>query len=122
MKVLIVEDNPTDSKLLAAVASMSGCTVQAAPSAEEALLTMKQCLPDVILLDLKLPGMDGFEFLRRVRRNPLTHAVPVIALTAYPARYLAQLHHTDRIEWMFKPIDTRELPARLLQAVGRSPP
>jgi CheY-like chemotaxis protein len=84
MKVLIIEDEPTDRKLKDAVLKMSGHIVRERATAEEAVDAITADKPDVIGLDLRLPGMDGLTLARQLKVNPGTGQIPMVAITAYP--------------------------------------
>jgi DNA-binding response OmpR family regulator len=81
--ILIVEDNAMQSKLVSFLLEEAGHTVQIAESGERALEVLRSFRPDLILMDLQLPGKDGLELTRDLRLNPIHHATPIIALTAY---------------------------------------
>jgi len=81
--ILVVEDDPS-SLLLATVAlERDGFAVDGAGSAEEARELISRHQPQLILMDIRLPGMDGLEFTRELKSNPLTASIPVIARTAH---------------------------------------
>lgn len=80
--VLIVEDNPMTLRLLRTYLDKAGFGTLAAPSGEEALQQMKDTLPDIILLDVVMPGIDGFETCRHLKNSPATKDIPVIFMTA----------------------------------------
>lgn len=80
--VLVVEDEDDISHIVRYNLQKEGFSVQCVPSAEKALQQLKLHPPDVIVLDLMLPGMDGLEFCRLVRKDPLTEAIPIVMLTA----------------------------------------
>jgi two-component system, sensor histidine kinase and response regulator len=80
--VLVVDDLPQNVRLMDAVLSPRGFTVLSASSGEEALAALAQHLPDVVLLDVMMPGMDGYETCRRIRVLPEVGDVPVLFLTA----------------------------------------
>ncbi len=108
--ILIVDDNPTNLKLARLVLEADGFQVRVATDAEEALACMESNPPDLILMDLQLPGIDGLELTRRIKADP-THAQrPILALTAY-----AMKGDEDRARaagcdgYLTKPIDTRSL-------------
>jgi CheY-like chemotaxis protein len=82
-KVLVIEDNPLNLELVTDLLEASGCVVCHARTAEEGLHLAQTTLPDVILMDLSLPGMDGLAATRAIRANPATRHLPVIALTAH---------------------------------------
>lgn len=118
MKVLVIEDDPTDLKLMGAVLKISGHSVSEKTSAEGALEAIVADNPDVILLDLRLPGMDGLTLIRRLKANAGTRRIPVVAVTAYPERYGREdLLAAGCEACIIKPIDTREL-ARQVEVVG----
>jgi CheY-like chemotaxis protein len=110
VKVLVIEDNPIDSKLARAVVQTGGHDSFGQNSVEGALEALRAYRPDVILLDLNLPGIDGIRFARELRRYPDTCDIPIVAVTVYP-------HHYRRVDVLsagcaiciFKPINTREL-------------
>src|SRR5690349_17617790 len=81
--ILVVEDNEMQSKLVSFLLQEAGHTVQAAACAEEALEMLRSFSPDLILMDLDLPGMDGLELTRTLRRDPAHSMRPIISLTAY---------------------------------------
>jgi two-component system cell cycle response regulator len=119
MKVLVVEDHPTDLKLMSAVLSVNGHIVRGTTSAEEAVDAIATEKPDVILLDLRLPGMDGLALARRLKANADTRSIPIIAVTAYPERYRREeLLAAGCDVCIIKPIDTRKL-SNALEATER---
>ncbi|MFO7535637.1 MAG: response regulator [Kiritimatiellia bacterium] len=81
--ILMVEDNPTNMKLFSLMLESVGHKVLWAESGELGLPMAEQEKPDLILMDIGLPGMDGLEATRRLKQNPLTSAIPVIAVTAH---------------------------------------
>ena len=84
MNILLVEDDPTDMKLLSAVLNYSDHRVLEKASAEQAADEIKARKPEVILLDLKLPGMDGLTLARRLKQDPATKHIPIVAITSAP--------------------------------------
>jgi CheY-like chemotaxis protein len=83
----VIEDDPTHLKLAKLVLSAAGHNVSDAEAAEQALDAIKQEKPDVILLDLVLPDMDGLTLVRKLKADPETRAIPVVAVTAYLDRF-----------------------------------
>ena len=81
--VLIVDDNPINLKLARVVLSAEGLEVRTAMSAEEALTVLETFTPRLILMDIQLPGLDGLELTRQLKRDPERHDIIVLALTAY---------------------------------------
>ena len=80
--ILIVEDNPANMKLAAYVLESAGHTVLAATDAEAGLTLARSALPDLILMDIQLPGMDGLVATAQLKADSATRAIPVVALTA----------------------------------------
>ena len=82
-RILLVEDNPVNRKLARNVLRSRGYEVWEVASGEEALSLLGERRPDLVLMDLQLPGMDGLEVTRRIKARPETAEVPVVALTAH---------------------------------------
>jgi two-component system cell cycle response regulator DivK len=80
--ILVVEDNERNLKLLRDVLEYAGYHVHAARTAEDGIALAVTEPPDLVLMDLQLPGIDGVEALRRLRRSPRTAGIPVVAVTA----------------------------------------
>jgi two-component system, cell cycle response regulator DivK len=81
-KILIIEDNATNMKLATILLESAGYTVLSATDAEAGLTSARSEQPDLILMDIHLPGMDGLEATMLLKRDDATRAIPVIALTA----------------------------------------
>ncbi|HEY0829722.1 MAG TPA: response regulator [Candidatus Dormibacteraeota bacterium] len=106
--ILVVEDNEANQMLVRAVLELDGYRVVLAGSASEALEQLKQCSPDLILMDVQLPGEDGLSLTRRLKHDPATEAIPVVALTAHAMtgdREVAM--RAGCAGYIAKPIDTR---------------
>ena len=80
--ILIVEDNPANMRLTRNILASQGFSVVEAPSGEEAMRLLEKQKPDLILMDLQLPGVDGLSLTRRIKADPRTREIPTIALTA----------------------------------------
>jgi CheY-like chemotaxis protein len=80
--ILVVEDNERNLKLLRDVLEYAGYEVRAAQTAEDGIALAVSKPPDLVLMDLQLPGIDGMEALRRLRQSPRTAGIPVVAVTA----------------------------------------
>ncbi len=81
-KVLVIEDNPANMKLVSLLLLNVGHTVLCAVDAETGLTLARDDQPDLILMDIQLPGMDGLAATSLLKQDPLTATIPVIALTA----------------------------------------
>ena len=109
--VLLVEDNEKNLKLARDVLEYAGFTVLVAMTGEEAVLRAHEARPDLVLMDLQLPGMDGFEVLRRLRGDDATANIPVVALTAFAMQQDRERARGAGFEgYLVKPIDVRQFP------------
>jgi CheY-like chemotaxis protein len=81
--ILVVEDDPSSRLLATAALEGDGFAVDAAGSAEEARMMISRRKPQLILMDIRLPGMNGLEFTKELKSKPETAGIPVIALTAH---------------------------------------
>jgi DNA-binding response OmpR family regulator len=111
VRALIVEDDPQNAALLAIVLGEAGCEVRVTRSAEEARLALEGFRAQVIVLDLALPGMDGVEFVRRLKAEPTTRGIAVIAVTASDARGEALAAGCS--DFVRKPLDVGSFPLRV---------
>jgi len=108
--VLVVEDNETNQMLTTAVLLRDGYRVRAAGSADEALAIIGSDRPDLILMDVQLPGRDGLALTRALKTDPATAAIPVVAMTAHVMLGdEAQALAAGCAGYIAKPIDTRTL-------------
>lgn len=85
-RVLVVEDNAVNLELMTALLDQEGCEVLVAETAEASLRLARAARPDLILMDVQLPGMTGYEAARRLKDDPSTAAIPVVAVTAQAMR------------------------------------
>jgi CheY-like chemotaxis protein len=126
MKILVVEDQPAELKLAVHVLSAAGFEVDQAAAADQALAAIREDRPTIILLDLSLPGTDGLTLARKLKADPATRDILIVAMTSYPEKFSM----TDALEagcdaFLPKPVSTRTLPATLTAVVenaeGRQP-
>jgi CheY-like chemotaxis protein len=123
MNILVVEDNPSHLKLAHLVLSADGHKVSDAEAAEQTFNSIKQEKPQVILLDLELPGMDGLTLVRKLKADPETRDIHVIVVTSYPDRYPKRAALAAGCDaYMVKPINTRELPHLVESVAGTTNP
>jgi two-component system cell cycle response regulator DivK len=110
-RILVVEDNDKNLKLTRDVLEFAGYTVEVATTGEEAVAQALASVPDLILMDLQLPGMDGHEALARLRADPDTQRVPVVALTASAMPMDRERALSAGFDgFLEKPISVREFP------------
>ena len=120
-RVLIVDDNPTNLKLVTYVVKAQGYDVDTAGDAQAALAAIAANKPACVLMDLQLPGIDGLELTRRLKADPKTKDIAVIAVTAYAMKGdREKAIEAGCDDYVTKPIDTRTLPAVIAKHVGSS--
>jgi two-component system cell cycle response regulator DivK len=118
--ILIVDDTPVNLKLTRILLVNEGYTVVTAASAEEALELLRSYRPRLILADIQLPGMDGLEMTRLIRRDARTRDIAVVALTAFAMKGDEQKAMDAGCDgYITKPIDTRTLGDRIRQLLSR---
>jgi two-component system cell cycle response regulator DivK len=112
--ILIVEDNPRNLKLVRDILNHAGYPTLEAASAEDGLALARAARPGVILMDIQLPGIDGVEALGRLRGDPVTAGIPVVALTALAMREDRQRFLAAGFDgYIAKPLDVRALPGQV---------
>lgn len=118
--VLVVEDDDVSSQLVTALLERSGHEVVAAASAEEADGLLLARPPALVVVDVRLPGLDGLSLTRKLRADPATASIPVLVMSAY-ARLEDRAAAFDAgcTAWLSKPVDTRVF-ARTLSLLIRS--
>ncbi|HEX7156773.1 MAG TPA: response regulator [Burkholderiaceae bacterium] len=109
-KILVVDDSPTERYFLNEMLIKHGFLVSTAENAEEAMIKLQTQLPDLILMDIVMPGLNGFQFTRQLSKDPATQNIPVIMCTS-------KSQQTDRIwglrqgarDYLTKPIRAEDL-------------
>jgi two-component system cell cycle response regulator DivK len=120
--ILVVEDNPKNLKLIKAVLEFSGFEVIEALSGEEGVRLAGEASPDLILMDLQLPGIDGSEALRRLRTSDRP-SVPVVAVTAFAMpEDRARALHDGFDAYLEKPLRVRLLPRQVARLLAGEEP
>jgi len=117
-KVLIIDDSKTELMFLRKLLEKNGMTVRTAEGAEEALRRLTEELPDLILMDIVMPGQNGFQLTRSINRTPEYAGIPIIMCTSKNLE-------TDRVwgmrqgarDYITKPVDSAELLAKI-KALG----
>jgi signal transduction histidine kinase len=118
-RILVVDDQPANLRTLAALLSRVGYTVATAGNGDEALAQADASAPDLILLDMMMPGMDGFAVLAELRERPALQGVPVVFLTAAQDRdLLLRAFDGGAVDYVTKPFLPEELLARVQAHVG----
>ena len=117
-KILIVDDSPTDREFLSTVLTKNGFKVTTADSAEDAMVKVKQSRPDLVLMDIVLPGQNGFQATRALTRDEATKTIPIILCTS-------KGQETDKVwgmrqgakDYIVKPVNQTDLLAKI-KALG----
>jgi adenylate cyclase len=113
-RILVVDDTASNVKLLADVLAARGYAVQTAAAGSEALALMARETPDLVLLDVMMPGMSGYDVCRKIRENPATAMVPVVMVTALdPGQERVKGIEAGADDFLTKPIHQAELLARV---------
>jgi CheY-like chemotaxis protein len=114
--ILVVDDNPINLKLVADLLAFEGYRVLKAVDGEEAAHKVQEDPPDLILLDVDLPGIDGLTLTKRLKGDPRTANIIIVALTAFAMKGDRQRAIAAGCDaYVTKPIDTRELPAQVAE-------
>ena len=117
--VLIVDDSPTEQHVISRVLEKNGFETLVASDGEEAISIAQQNRPDLILMDVVMPGMNGFQATRQLARNPLTASIPVVMITSKD-------QESDRawglrqgaVEYLMKPVADADLLAAVRARIG----
>src|SRR5262245_60685967 len=113
-KLLVVDDTPVNVKLLADLLTVKGYAVVTAVNGPEALAAVDKEQPDLVLLDVMMPGMSGYDVCRKIRANPATAMLPVVMVTALdPAQERVKGIDAGADDFLTKPINQPELLARV---------
>lgn len=112
--IIVVDDNPQNLRLLIAILSMRGYKVRPAPNGMIALESTLSTLPDLILLDIMMPEMDGYEVFQRLKSNHRTSSVPVIFISAiYAVSDKVKAFEMGAVDYITKPFHAEEILARV---------
>lgn len=114
--ILIVDDDERNRKLLDVFARADGHQTILAKDGEEALLLAASHMPNLILLDLMMPGMDGFDLVRRLKDNPVTQSIPLMIVSALDDVASGQrIAASGADDFIRKPVDRWELSLRMFR-------
>jgi CheY-like chemotaxis protein len=117
--ILIVDDNPTNLKLAADVLEFEGHTVARARDAEEAQQVLKHTRPNLILMDIQMPGLDGLTLTRLLKANLAHQHIPVVALTAFAMKGDEdKAREAGCHSYIIKPIETRKFPGQVAEILA----
>ncbi|WP_028453615.1 response regulator [Chitinilyticum aquatile] len=109
-KILIVDDSPTERHFLGELLTKNGFQVIALESGEEAVAKTKELLPDLILMDVVMPGMNGFQATRTISKDEATKHIPIIMCTSKNQETdMVWARRQGATEYVVKPVDPQEL-------------
>jgi CheY-like chemotaxis protein len=115
-KILYIEDHPAQRDIMAQMLELSGYEVAVASDGIDGLEQARSWKPDLILMDLRMPRMDGFEAIKELRKDPTTEEIPVIAISAWAsAKHKERAMEAGANEHFTKPVDL----TRLLDTIKR---
>ena len=121
-RILVIEDNEDNRDIVVRRLTRRGFTLTAAVDGFEGLRLAKDSLPDLILLDLQMPGMDGYEVLRQLKAFPPTRAIPVIILTSHVLEdHERQARMAGCDDFETKPVNFPRLIGKMLLCLGHRP-
>jgi two-component system, sensor histidine kinase and response regulator len=112
-RILVVDDSPDNSFLIQTILQDADYQVDVADSGPMALAKLEQAPPDLVLLDVMMPGMDGYEVTRRIRQNTSLPFIPILLITAYDQLSVAQGLDMGADDFIRKPVEFDELLARV---------
>src|SRR4029077_9881533 len=120
--ILIVDDNPTNLKLAADVLECEGHQIARARDAEQAQEVLKITRPDLILMDIQMPGMDGLMLTRLLKASPSCQHIPIVALTAFAMKGDEdKAREAGCYSYITKPIEARKFPAQIAAILASVP-
>ena len=118
-RILLVDDNVTNLQVIFEALSPEGYELLVAQSGEDALETVSQASPDLVLLDVKMPGIDGFETCRRLRASEQTAQIPVIFLSAHAnIEAIEKAQGMGASGYLTKPIQFDEVTAKVREVLA----
>ncbi|GAC1545225.1 MAG: response regulator [Herpetosiphon sp.] len=115
--ILIVDDSKLVTDIVKMRLEMYGYRVNTAPNGEEGLARIAERIPDLVVLDVQMPGIDGYEVCRRVRQDPALEDLPIIMLTSMDDRRAGYDAGVD--DYLNKDLDLLDLPNRVKLLLGR---
>jgi CheY-like chemotaxis protein len=119
-RILVVEDNPTNLKLVADLLEFEGYEILRAADADAARALVRSAPPDLILMDIALPGIDGLTLTRLLKENDLAGHLTIVALTAFAMKGdEAKARAAGCDGYITKPVDTRKLPGIVAEFLAK---
>ena len=110
MKILYIEDHPAQSDIMKQMLEFSGYAVVLAMNGEEGIEKARETKPDIILMDLRMPGMGGIEAIKQLKQDPSVAKIPVVVLSAWTSqRNREDAEAAGAAKFLAKPVDTKRL-------------
>lgn len=120
-RILVIDDNPQNLKLARVLLVCEGYEVETAADPAEAMASLRSATPDLILMDVQLPGIDGLELTRRLRADPRTTSIVILAVTSYAMKGDEEKALAAGCDgYVAKPIDVGELPRMIAEHLARA--
>ena len=117
--ILVVDDNPSNLKLFTYLLALPGYDVRTAADAAQALDELGRFVPDLIIMDLQLPDVDGLTLTRQLKANPRIQAVPIVAVTASAMKGDEEKARAAGVDgYMSKPVEKRAFRAMVAEYLG----
>jgi DNA-binding response OmpR family regulator len=119
-RVIIADDDPDIRRLVQITVSNAGCDVTVASDGEQALELIRESPPDLVILDVLMPRMDGWEVAKELKSDPLTQAVPIMFLTSRGQEHdVLEGFNSGAADYMVKPFSPRELQVRVRAVLAK---
>lgn len=119
-RVVIADDDPDVRRLVQITVSNAGCDVTVAADGQQALDEVRSSLPDLVILDVLMPRMDGWEVARELKSDPKTQAVPIMFLTSRGQEHdVLEGFDSGAADYMVKPFSPRELQVRVRAVLAK---
>jgi two-component system phosphate regulon response regulator PhoB len=119
-RVVIADDDPDIRRLVQITVSNAGCDVTVASDGEEALEMIRESLPDLVILDVLMPRMDGWEVAKELKSDPQTKGVPIMFLTSRGQEHdVLEGFNSGAADYMVKPFSPRELQVRVRAVLAK---
>jgi CheY-like chemotaxis protein len=110
MKILYIEDHPAQSDIMKQMLEFSGYEVVLAMNGEEGIEKAREAQPDIILMDLRMPGIGGIEAIKQLKLDPSIAEIPVVVLSAWTSqRNREEAEKAGAAKFLAKPVDTKHL-------------
>ena len=120
--ILIIEDDEDVQEILTALLQKGGYRVQAADTGEEGVAACARILPDLVILDIKMPGLSGFDALQRIKSDPKTKEIPVIMCSAFSdVADVEECCKHGACDYITKPFDLDRVLANVSAALAKHP-